>query len=456
LVRITPCLLPDLRLGRRLQQLVDALAVRAEAALSQALPRWAERKAAYRFFAHHDLSPATILAAARPAVVARVAAAPGVVLAVQDTTTLNLSHHPATDGLGPLGGGAQGFHVHSCLAIEGEHGVPLGLLAQQLWARDPDGVASRATHHQRLAAEKESQRWAATEQASLADLPARVPVVSVADREGDIYTWFSAPRPAHAFLLVRVAQTQRQTEDGRSVQAAAQAAPVRGHYAVPLRALPGRPARTARCRIRVAAVTLRPPQSGRREPGRDQPVPLTVLLVEEEQPPADGTAPLCWLLLTSWPVARWEDAARVVWWYTQRWLIERYHYVLKTGCQVEALQVRTEARLERAVAVYALVAVQVLWLTYLAREQPELPCTVALTATEWQALWLVEQPGQPLPAAPPPLGEAMRAVARLGGFLGRRGDGAPGPLVLWRGLGRLRDLALGLQLARGLPTQTCG
>src|SRR5579883_1715183 len=124
LVQITPRLLPDLRLGRRLQLLVDALAARAEATLGQALPRWAARKAAYRFFAHEDLTPATILAAARPAVVARVAAAPGVVLAIQDTTTLTFSHHPATDGLGPVSaGGTQGFLVHTCLAVDGEAGV---------------------------------------------------------------------------------------------------------------------------------------------------------------------------------------------------------------------------------------------------------------------------------------------------------------------------------------------
>ena len=457
LVTITPRVLPDLRLGRRLQRLVDALAARAEARLGQALPCWAERKAAYRFFAHAELTPETILAAARPAVVARVGKAAGVVLAIQDTTTLNFSHRPATVGLGPLGGTpAQGFEIHSCLAVDAETGVPLGLLAQQLWARDPAGVASKASHHQRLAAEKESKRWAETEASSLAGLPASVPVVSVADAEGDIYTWFTAARPAHAFLLVRVAQQRRQTQAGGSVRAAAQAAPVAGHYAVPLRAAPGRAARTAHCQVRWSPLTLRPPVSGRREPGRDQPVGLCVVLVEEVAPPAGG-APLQWLLLTSWPVAGWEDAARVVWWYTQRWLVERYHLVLKTGCQAEALQLREEGRLERAVAVYCLVAVQVLGLTYLAREQPNRPCTVALTEPEWQALCLVQQPGQPLPQAPPPLRQATRWVAMLGGFLGRTRDGEPGPLTIWRGLDRLRDLALGLQLARGLtPPLTYG
>jgi hypothetical protein len=454
LVLITPTLLPDRRLGRRLQRLVDALAQQAQAALSLALPRWADRKAAYRFFAHEKLPPDTLLAAARPAVVARVAAAPGVVLAIQDTTSLNFSHRPATTGLGPLGATrAQGFYVHSCLAVDATRGLPLGLLAQHRWAREASAAPRRGSRRQRCAGEKESQRWADVEATSLQDLPPAVPVVSVADAEGDIFTWFSAPRPAHAFLLVRVAQPHRCTTAGPGVLATVQAAPIAGRYQVARRAAPGRPARSAVCRVRWTALTLRPPRNGRREPGRDQPLALTAVLVEEETPPAEGQ-PLQWLLLTSWPVASWAAAAQVIYWYTLRWLVERYHYVLKTGCHAEALQLRTEARLERAVAVYGLVAVQVLWLTYLGREQPELPCTVALDRDSWQALWQLRTPGTPLPAQAPPLGLVTRWVAQLGGFLARRGDGDPGPLTLWRGLDRLYDIVAGYRLAHGRPPPT--
>ncbi|MHB8574950.1 MAG: IS4 family transposase [Dehalococcoidia bacterium] len=426
-VTIRPRVLPDVRLGRRLQQLVDGLARHAKAALGKALPSWAERKAAYRFFDNDALTPALILAAARPAVVAQVAAAPGVVLAIPDTTSLNFSQRPATSGLGRLGStSGQGFYAHSCLAVAAEHGLPLGVLAQQFWARAAAGTQSKQTRRQRLAGEQESRRWAEVEAASLAGLPETVPVVSVADAEGDIYTWVTAARPANAFLLVRVAQAQRSTLAGTNVLATAQAAPVGGHDTVAIPHAPGRPARTARCRVRWTPLTLRPPQNGRREPGRNLPVTLPVLLVEAETAPPDGE-PLQWLLLTSWPVQAWEDAARVLYWYTLRWLIERYHHVLKTGCQVEALQLQTEARLERAVAVSGLVAVQVLWLTYVGREQPELP----------------------LP--PPPLGEAMRRVAKLGGFLARRGDGHPGPLTIGRGLDRLRHIVAGDQLAASQP-----
>ncbi len=120
-------------------------------------------------------------------------------------------------------------------------------------------------------------------------------------------------------------------------------------------------------------------------------------------PPA-GTPPIRWLLLTSLGVATGEAALTCVRHYARRWLVERYHYVLKSGCQIEARQLRTAERLERALAVYAIVAWRVLWLTYLARAEPEQPCTVAVTETEWPVLYVAIHQTADLPAHPPPLG----------------------------------------------------
>jgi hypothetical protein len=134
--------------------------------------------------------------------------------------------------------------------------------------------------------------------------------------------------------------------------------------------------------------------------------------------------------------------------YAYRWLVERYHYVLKSGCRIEALPLRDTDRLERALALYAIVAWRLLWLTYLARRQPEHPCTRALSTPEWQVLFRTRYPTAALPTQPPPLGQAVRWIARLGGFLDRAGDGEPGVKVLWRGLRHLEDLTVGWQLAQ--------
>lgn len=170
------------------------------------------------------------------------------------------------------------------------------------------------------------------------------------------------------------------------------------------------------------------------------------VLAEEAHPPP-GVPPLCWLLLTTMPVPDFATARQYVQWYSARWLIERYHYVLKSGCRVEALQLETAERLERALATYAVVAWRLLWLTYEARRQPQAPCTVVLDAHEWHALACTIQRTPTPPMVAPTLAEAVRWIAQLGGFLGRRHDGDPGAKTLWRGLQRLHDIAATWQLA---------
>ena len=52
-----------------------------------------------------------------------------------------------------------------------------------------------------------------------------------------------------------------------------------------------------------------------------------------------------------------------------------------------------------------------------------------------------------LPRRTPTMGEVVIWIARLGGFLARKGDGMPGTLALWRGWKRLTDLTEGWNLA---------
>ena len=137
-------------------------------------------------------------------------------------------------------------------------------------------------------------------------------------------------------------------------------------------------------------------------------------------------------------------------WYTLRWLIERYHYILKSGCQVEHLQLETADALLRAQALYSIVAWRVLDLTYVGRTTPMAPCTVILSELEWQVLVAAVQPDTPLPSTPPTVQQAIRWLAQLGGFLGRKGDGAPGPKTIWRGVRRLHTMVQGYEIAQRL------
>ena len=129
-------------------------------------------------------------------------------------------------------------------------------------------------------------------------------------------------------------------------------------------------------------------------------------------------------------------------WYRHRWLIERYFYSLKAGCRVDQLQLESGERIERAIATYSIVAWRLMWLMHTARQQPDLPISDHLKTTEWQALYLLYHRISKLPETVPRLGESVRWIAQLGGFIGRKSDGDPGIRTLWRGWMELAPAAV--------------
>lgn len=427
----------DARLTRRLIGLTTALVAHPTASVPEACGTPAATKAAYRFWDHDAVTPQAIHAAHQQALLGRLAGVSSL-LAIQDTTALNFTAHPATRDLGPLHAPTQhGLWVHSVLLAEPD-AAPLGILDQRVWARDPATVGISKQRRQRITGEKESQRWLDAQAATLDRLPATVRVVTVADREADIFDLFAAPRRPGADLLIRAAHDRALAEHATRLWQTIRAAPAWGTQMMTLRRADDRPPRDAMLTLRATTVTLLPP---RHHPQRATLTPVTVSLVlaSEEAPPAE-TPPVIWLLVTTLPVTTPSEAATCLRWYAQRWLIERWHFVLKSGCAIEKLQLETAARLERAVATYSVVAWRLLWLTYQARATPDAPCSVALDEAEWQALWCYTHRLPLPPATAPPLGEAVRWIARLGGHQGRKGDGAPGVQTIWRGLRHLEDL----------------
>jgi hypothetical protein len=430
----------DQRLTKRLMRLVSDLAARPQATVPQACADAAATKGAYRFWDHERVTPEAIRAAHRAKTVQRVQQE-RTILAIQDTTTLNLDSHPNTTGLGPTDAhGTQGLQVHSVLAVS-THGVPLGLLHQQVWARDPEQTGKKHKRKQVPIEEKESYRWlqslTATEQA----VAAGTHVITVADREADIYDVFALPRPQHMDLLIRAAYNRRVEADeqtGKLWDMLVQS-PVQGTMSVHLEHKPGQKARDVSLSLRWQRLSILPP-APKHLHAVYEPIALTAILVTEEQPP-QGQEPLCWLLVTTLAVQTLKQAQQCVEWYRYRWFIERYHFVLKSGCRLEDLQLETAARLERALATYCVVAWRLLWLTAQARVTPEASCEQVFQPHEWQALYAFTHQTTLLPASPPTLQQAIRWVAQLGGFLARASDGDPGVQTIWLGLRRLDDLA---------------
>jgi hypothetical protein len=431
---------------------VEDLAAQPTASVPEACEGdWAAIKGAYRFFDSEAVSPGAIRAAHQRATIERSRSHP-VILAIQDTTELNFTAHPGTEHLGSLAGrGQRGILAHSVLAVS-PAGVPLGLVWQESWTRDPEQAGSRHQRRTKPTSQKESGRWLRAQEATLAALPAETGVLTIADREADIYDFFAAPRREEAHLLVRATHNRRiaDTDEGEAAYvwttlAGAEAA---GALTIRLGRTPTRPERAATLTIRFQPVDLQPPRHHLQR-AQCAPIPVVAILAEEEHPP-NGATPVCWRLLTSWPVEALTDARALVEAYSFRWLVERYHYVLKSGCQVEELQLETAERLERAFATYGVVAWRLLWLTYRAREEPDAPGLPELTEAEGQIL-AAKVPSL-VDAGEPTVREVVRAIAKLGGFLGRTGDGEPGVKTLWRGLQHLHAMALGWELHQVLTS----
>jgi hypothetical protein len=448
--------LGDARRTERLIRLVETLGDHPAASVPQACNGdRAAIKATYRFWDSAAVTAAAIREAHQQATRERVHSQP-LLLAIQDTTELNFTAHPATTDLGPLAGrGQQGILVHSTLAVSSD-GVPLGLLQQESWIRDPEQAGSRHHRRKRTTAEKESGRWLRAQEGTLAAVPRETDVLTIADREADIYDFFAAPRPEGAHLLVRATHNRRieDTPDGEAayVWTTLQGTKTAGALTVRLGRTSTRPERDATLTIRSQPVTLQPPRH-QRQRSQCAPIPVVAILATEEHPPQGQTA-VCWRLLTTWPVETLADAGGLVEAYTFRWLVERYHYVLQSGCQVEELQLETAERLDRAFATSCVVAWRLLWLTYQTRQDPAGGATTAVTETEQRVLAArMAELRRPSPADPS-LREVVRAIATLGGFLGRTGDGEPGVKTLWRGFHELHLLVLGWELHQTLTSQT--
>lgn len=438
--------LNDLRLDKRARRILDRFASKPSLSIPAACDgREAEREAAYRFFDNDKVDDFEILRAHRHATIQRMAAFP-VVLLAQDTTEFDFTRpNEIVDGAGPLTFKTQiGFHAHALVAFTPER-LCLGTIDADTWGRDPGEFGKRKQKRAKPIHAKESYRWVqGIERASAvaAELPG-TQVISVADAESDIYECFSAALSAtparSADWIIRACQFDRllaPNEEHHQLVQALQHRRALGTFTMEITAKKGRSARTTTMTVRSATVTLKPPPRPAEQPRLTE-VTINVVWVREANPPA-GEDAVEWMLLTSLPVETFEQACRVADYYACRWQIEIYFKVLKSGCQVEKLQLETADRIKPCLAMYMIVAWRVLYATMLGRECPELSCEVIFSEAEWKSVWTVQQQ-EPLPPRAPSLGMFLKLVGQLGGHTGQPWDGPLGPKRMWIGMQRTTD-----------------
>ena len=435
--------LPDERLQSRLTAILVDTVEHPSASITQATDDAGQAKATYRFYANPRVTTGA-LHQAFAIETARRCLDHDTVLVVQDTTTLNFTalQHSIPE-LGPIdsGGLARGVHLHTGLALT-LSGQIIGILDQQYWARPQPGQPGPE--------EKESGKWINGIDASRAILyetagDGPVPrLIHVMDREGDTYEVMMTVADAGDSAIIRCAQNRRIDDPLPKAHEAVRSQPVLCREWIEVSRKAGVPTRYAQVEVRSMRVTLVPDLEK-----YPHVWPMTWNLVEvwEPAPPAQ-TEPVHWLLWTLEPAATMAEALEVVRKYTCRWPIEEVHLVLKSGCKVEALRLKTWDGLEKAVTVNAAVAARIVSLRDLARETPEAPARQVLSDDEIEVLVL--RFGKGMKPSELTVGQAVLWIGRLGGHLNRKGDGMPGVRTLWRGLHDLALLVAGFQAGKKL------
>lgn len=427
--------LGDARRSRRLVKLVERLAEQPGASIPAACAGAAETKAAYRLLSHEAVGWEDILTPHLKSGLQRMQGEP-VVLCLQDTTELDFNGQDI-DGLGPLSYEAQrGMYLHATYAVRPDR-VPLGVLNAWMWARQAkrgDGARGGPL---------ESKRWVEGYE-RLAELSAQLPetrLVCVGDRESDMLELLLKARELdHAVDYVLRAQHNRVLPEGGKLWDTVMRAQPLGCIRFAMPAGRGRKARQVQQELRVERVRLSDRQGGH--------VEVTCLMAAEINTPADAK-PVVWRLLTNRPACTLQAAIELVDWYRARWEVEMLFFTLKEGCRVETLQLSCIQRIERALAVYLVVAWRIGLLMRLGRVYPDWDAEQCFSPEEWQAAWIVAR--KKPPSKTPTLRQALHMMAALGGFLGRKGDGEPGVKSLWLGLQRVASCVEGMRFQ-----QRCG
>lgn len=408
-------------------------------------------KAAYRLFDSEQVTHEAVLAAHRRVVAEAMATSAGTYLLIEDTTSITPASSDAS-GLGPVDnqGRTRGFWLHSTLAVRLEFADAvseqntvdvIGLFQQRAWVREEEKKPAQESKEQRLSRDRESQRWAA----ALADLKAAKAAryIYLADRESDIWEVFERCGQAGVSFVIRCAQDRALAGEEGRVRAAVGALAVRETREVELPRSQGEAARSAQLELRYGPLEINSPDRPGRPAGSSS-RRVNVVYLREVNAPA-GVEPVEWLLLTDLPVESVAAAWRVVAIYKRRWLIEEFHKGLKTGAGMEHSQLSTARRLMAWCAVLSVVT------TWLLRQKlrcalPEQPPLDPKDADADLIELLEKRRGRPKEGWTAKT--LTHAIARAGGFLGRKGDGNPGWQTLWRGWHRLHHQLIGYRLAK--------
>lgn len=443
------CELGDVRRTRRAVRTAALFAADPSGSTPEQTETWDDCKAAYRLF---DNEHVTFAGLAGPHWAQTRARERGHYLLIGDTTIVSFDGHRQISGMGIITSGhAQGFLLHSSLMVDARDGDVIGLAGQTIRYRQRAPKKEKSSA--RLQRARESEIWGKV----IADVGAppneEVRFTHVCDRGADNFEVYCHCLLQGSDWVIRAKNLKRKVYvSGRRLrlQDYLQELPSAGTYELEVKANANQTARTAKVEVRFGTVGMPTPhQPGRftRECGITF-LTTNVIEVKEIDPPR-GQTPLHWVLYTSHAVTCWDEAWTVIGYYERRPLVEEFHKALKTGCRIEARLYETAPRWENVTALLSIVAVRLLQLKTIAIKEPNRPATSIVPQSWLRMMAAVRGPKR---AKITTARDFLRALASLGGHLGRKHDGEPGWLTLWRGFDKLQLLLRGASAMR----RSCG
>jgi len=425
------------RLESRFRMVMSDLSDQPEKSIWLATGSRTNAKAVYRMLANEKVDTESILSAHRDAVSERSCESQ-TLLAIQDTMAVNYDTHTKTEGLGYNCEQTLGINVHSCLLLTTD-GVPVGLLDQSAITRTEKHSAYK-THEEkrkRPIEEKESNRWLETMRKAVANAPPQVRIVHIADREGDIYELYALAHRMEEKFVIRAAHNRLSSDKTPAIQTLRDSKAVgRTTVTIPASYKTKNKEREVSMTVQYQRFNILKPQIRKKSEDLEPALPLTLIRLSEENPPKDKE-PIEWLLMTNLEINTTAEALMAAKYYKQRWKIERFHFVLKSGCKIESIQQRSVGGIELMILMYSIIAVHIMQLTFLSRTAPDLPCDLIFSEAEWKTLHCAANRTKSEPEHPPLMKEAVRLIAKLGGHVGAKSDGQPGLKVIWIGLNNL-------------------
>jgi len=451
---LSACKFKDVRHARRFRKLVEQLAEGVGESIPWACQDWGSTKAAYRFFSNKRVSAEQILAGHFQSTRDRLPRGEEMILVLHDTTELSYKREDAA-AVGMISKGAIvrdkkgqplffttcGICQHSSLAVTSE-GLPLGLTAVKFWGRKEfKGEQGRKQARSRPIEEKESVRWLENLRAATTRLGEAGRCVHIADQESDIYELFCLAGELGTHFLIR-SQAARLADGGpKTLAEKLDQTPRRGLYRITVRDGRGELSEVE-LEIRYRRFQLQPPHGKQR---RYPELWVNVIEARERGVPC-GREKIAWKLITDLPVGSRRLAIEKVQWYAQRWKIETFHKILKSGCRAEEAKLRTAARLSNLLGVLCILSWRIFWLTMINRTAPGVRPDLVFTALELRVLDRVVKDKAGAARRPSSLSRYVIKLAQLGGYLARNSDPPPGNMVIWRGLSRLVDIELGVMI----------